>query len=290
MRTVVQENGQSMNSKVITFVESSDIPNSALWVAEAKFGFRYVNEKILALKDHSNILEVGCGSGILLSVFSEMYPNHLFDGIEPFGDGFSSLKELNALVQESGVDISPCSYENYETDKKYDLIYCVNVFEHVENWRHFLEWVSEKLKDDGVFLVLCPNYSFPYESHFRIPVLGTKALTYQFFKRHIDKLEQDTQSFGLWASLNFVKKRDVKKFIRENRTVLNLDLSDETEIIDDIVSRVVEDEEFRKRQRFIGTIGLFLRKIGFLRFIKLAPNLIPYMKLSFRKRRADHPS
>ena len=270
------------SEKIIQQIEALDVPSYNLWVAEAKFGFRYVKKKVKELPLSSSILEVGCGSGILLSMLVEDFPSNNFDGIEPFVDGFSSLREINLLVQNKGVKIKNCGYENCLISKKYDLIYCVNVFEHIKDWKNFLVWISERLTDDGLFFMLCPNYSFPYESHFRIPILLNKKITYRLFKNYIDKFEEVNDSVGLWASLNFVKKRDIKKFIY-NRKELCLKLSDEVEVIDDMVNRITDDVEFRKRQAFIGSIAIFLKKIGIFNVVKLFPNFLPYMKISIRK-------
>ena len=204
------------------------------------------------------------------------------------GNGFSSLKELNSLVQKNNIKIENCRYEEYFTSKKYDLIYCVNTFEHVEDWRVFLDWVSKRLTDGGFFFVLCPNYSFPYESHFRVPILVNKKFTYWLFKKYIDKFEESNECAGLWASLNFVKKRDIKKYIYNNKN-LSLNFCDEIEIIDDMVSRITKDTEFRKRQYFIGRIAFFMKKIGIFNLVKLFPNFLPYMKITFRKRPITTP-
>ena len=56
------------------------------------------------------------------------------------------------------------------------FIFCVNVFEHVDDWRHFLDWASKNLNENGQFIVLCPNYGIPYESHFKIPIIFNKRL------------------------------------------------------------------------------------------------------------------
>ena len=68
---------------------------------------------------------------------------------------------------------------------KYDLIYCVNVFEHLNDWRKFLLVATEWLSKDGKIVILCPNYGFPYESHFRIPIFMNKAFTYKIFNSFI---------------------------------------------------------------------------------------------------------
>ena len=61
-------------------------------------------------------------------------------------------------------------------------------------------------------------------------------------------------------------------------------MNDETSVIDDMVNRVSEDGEFRKRQSFLGIFAVLMKKFGIFSLIKLFPNYIPYMKLSFIKR------
>ena len=158
-------------------VETSNLKNSNCGLP-AEFGFSHLKEPISSFSANSDILEVGCGSGILLSMLAEEFPQHKFMGVEPFGEGFSSLEELNATVRRLGVNLSIESYEEHQS--KYDFIYCVNVFEHVRDWQHFLDWASNNLKKNGKLVF--PNYAFPYESHFRIPVTFNKQITLRFSK------------------------------------------------------------------------------------------------------------
>ena len=78
-------------------------------------------------------------------MLAEEFSNQKFYGLEPFGNGFAKLKELTLLVQKLGVNIKFQAYEQHQEELKYDLIYCVNVFEHVDDWQHFLFWASKKL-------------------------------------------------------------------------------------------------------------------------------------------------
>ena len=88
-----------MNSRIVAKINTLNLSNTEVWIAEAKFGFRHVKEKIKELPNSSNILEVGCGTGILLSILTEQFPQNSYEGIEPFNDGFWSLKELNSLIK-----------------------------------------------------------------------------------------------------------------------------------------------------------------------------------------------
>lgn len=267
--------------KITKFINTCDSYNSKLWLAEAEFGFSQLKETISSLAADSKILEVGCGSGILLSVLSEEFPHNKFWGIDPFGDGFSSLKELNAVVKSLGVNLSIERYEEHQS--KYDFIYCVNVLEHVDDWRHLLDWASNNLTENGRFVVLCPNYGFPYESHFAIPIFINKRITFNIFENYILNFEKNNNFLGLWNSLNFVKKRDVLAYCKKNFLKLGFFVSDDTSIIDYMIERLSKDAEFRKRQSTIGRVALLLKAVGILNLIKRLPNFLPYMKLSFSK-------
>jgi 2-polyprenyl-3-methyl-5-hydroxy-6-metoxy-1,4-benzoquinol methylase len=270
--------------KIVKYIDEANLKYSALWTAEAKFGFSHLKKKIESLRVKSNILEVGCGSGILMSMLIEEHPEHNFFGIEPFLDGFDQLKILNSLVKNMGVNLSNESYEKHVPESKYDLIYCINVFEHVKDWQHFIRWASSNLNNGGTFLILCPNYGFPYESHFQIPVIFNKDLTYKIFKKHIKNFEKKNDFHGMWNSINFVKKKSIRKFVNQNTKSLKFKINDDISIIDSMLSRVTHDFEFRKRQNFIGFVAVIFKKIGLFNLIKLAPNYIPYMKISFVKK------
>ena len=158
------------------------IPKAEVWIAEAKFGYVHVVEYCRAIAKDANVLEVGCGSGILLSMLAEEFENLRFTGLEPIATGFSALRPLNEYVADSGVNIENVRYESYASDERFDFIYCVNVFEHLDDWENFLRWASGLISERGKLLILCPNYSFPYEPHFRIPTVCNKALTYRVFE------------------------------------------------------------------------------------------------------------
>ena len=269
--------------QIIKYLNASGIRNSSTWIEEANFGFRYVTKKIANLKSDSRILEVGCGTGILLSMLSEDFPNHSFHGVEPLGDGFADFHEINLLSRELGAQIKEASYEELEIKEKYDLIFCVNALEHVDDWRDLIRWSSINLKNGGSFFSLCPNYGFPYESHFNIPIIWNKKLTYRIFKKHIKDVERESNAGGLWDSLNFIRKSEVKKFIKAEANSLNISVYDDLTIMEDMVERLMTDAAFRKRQRVVGKIATIMKKIGVFGMIRWVPNHAPYMSLTVAK-------
>ena len=265
-------------------IRSLNIRDSEIWINEALFGFNHIKEFCKKLERNNNVLEIGSGSGILLNLLSDNFKDLNFEGIEPFGEGFSSLTYLNSLSQQNGISIKNIGYEELSSNYKYDLIFCINVFEHLNDWQNFLDKMSFLLKKNGKLIVLCPNYGFPYESHFRIPVLFNKKITFFFFKKFIRKFENKNDCLGLWESLNFVKKRQVLNHLKNSNYAKNLEINDNLSILDFMINRFINDREFRKRQKTVGKIAVALRRLGILKILKLFPNFIPYMKLEFLRK------
>jgi SAM-dependent methyltransferase len=269
-----------MKNKIINKIQSLNINNSERWVEEAEFGFGILSKYCKKIHPNGKVLEVGCGSGILLAMLTQKFDNIKFEGIDPLNSGYTSLSKFNNIVKASGISIKNVGYEKFITRKKYDLIYCVNVFLFLNNWRDFLLTASKWLNKDGKLVILSANCGFPYEHLFGIPVIVNKSLTFSVFKKLIIKYEKDRSGEGLWNSLNFVKKKEVLHFIKSNQS---LKVFDDISIIDIMVKRFINDKEFRNRQKIIGGIGLVVQRIGLLWALKLFPVFLPYMKLEVRR-------
>ncbi len=257
----------------------NQIPDLNGWIGDAEFAMRQLAEYFHSDKK-LNVLEIGCGIGILLSTIKEKYPNLNVEGIEPYQGGFGRLK-IQEKILSSSIDVNYLEFENFIPKKKYDIIYSVNVFEHLSNWELYLKKTHEWLNPKGINIILCPNYSFPYESHFKIPIIGNKKLTYRIFKKKIKKFEKKNKSLGLWNSLNFVKMRSVKNYCLNNK----LKFKYCNRIFDDVINRIDQDQDFKKRQKFVGICAKYLKKIGIIKLFnkRVFYSFHPYMKLEITK-------
>jgi 2-polyprenyl-3-methyl-5-hydroxy-6-metoxy-1,4-benzoquinol methylase len=56
--------------------------------------------------------------------------------------------------------------EDCEYDNKYDLIFSINVMEHLKDPYAVLNQMNTALKLGGKYRFFCPNYDFPFEPHF----------------------------------------------------------------------------------------------------------------------------
>jgi SAM-dependent methyltransferase len=257
-----------------------DLPKSNVWISEAAFGLGHIKPYLCLLPAGARVLEVGSGSGILLSHIKLNYPELVVQGIEPIGSGFDSLNAYHESLKDMGAPIERCGYEDIKSSEKFDLIFLINVFEHLPDWIDFLGFVKSKLIKNGTCIILCPNYGFPYESHFRIPLILNKNITHRVFKNYIEKFEAKQDCKGLWDSLNFVRWSQVKKACRK----IGIDCEFDGSVIRQMIDRLDYDNEFHKRQKVMGKIAKVIGKSGLLSLITqpFFNTINPYMKLEVR--------
>lgn len=261
----------------------SEVPNSATYLAEAEFGLKQISPFLDALKTCSRVLEVGSGPCIALAEIAHARPDLKVEGIEPMSSGFAHFRGFIDRMQMElpNMHLFGGGYEEFPTSEPWDLIFLVNVFEHLPDWRHFLKFLHERLATGGICVVLCPNYGFPYESHFRIPVICNKEITKRVFAKRIADFECQKDLEGLYESLNFVKLSDVRVACKNYRLSLEVDCS----IVRTMVDRLDSEPEFSDRQKVIAPFARMLRKTGLLEWLltlRSFQNRLPYMKLILR--------
>lgn len=104
---------------------------------------RFINKEDL---EHKSIIDVGCATGFLL------------DHLKPIVAKTSAIEKnkqfLNFLTQ-SGHN----TYDNFDSigDEKFDLVFCFNVIEHVDDAVAFVSNLYKILKPGGEVIIETPN-------------------------------------------------------------------------------------------------------------------------------------
>ena len=243
-----------------------------VWQKEAAFA-RDVLDGYFSNSDQSKqVLEVGSGTGLLLQKLNSDFPQHEFVGLEPFGAGFASLEDLQVSPPSA---ILPISYSDFTPKQKFDIVFSVNVFEHLPDWQDFVVTAAKWLRPNGKIIVLCPNYGFPYESHFGIPIVVNKAITGRLFAKYIANFESKMNTAGLWSSLNFVRKSQVEAFCLGR----GLTFSDRRDILDVMVNRLLSDPMFRQRHVMLFYIAKIVKALGLVSLLRTRffKRIVPYM-------------
>ena len=95
-------------------------------------------------------LDVGCGGGLLAEEFARMgYP---VTGIDPSD---KSLEVARAHATHNGLHIDYRLRYGHELafeNETFEVVYCCDVFEHIQNWDAVIGEIERVLKPNGVFL------------------------------------------------------------------------------------------------------------------------------------------
>lgn len=100
-------------------------------------------------RSYFNVLDVGCGDGFVLDRIKDVYPNAQTYGVEPNSVAARRASKKHKIF--TGI------IEDYNTEKKFDLIVSSHVVEHVEKPLIFLKKLKKFLADDGVMIIDTPN-------------------------------------------------------------------------------------------------------------------------------------
>lgn len=234
----------------------------AIYANEARVGLRLIHPM---LRPGMRVLEIGSGIAALLNFLHADGVNII--GIEPGASGFGFMPAMNAAIAAAGGDARCLALGAEELDPgthgTFDLIFSTNVMEHIPDLESAFRGMAGVLAPGGTMVHACPNYAIPYEPHFGIPLVpGFPRLT-----RHVAPGVL-TRYPGLWAELNFITARRVKRIIRE----LGLGVTFDRGVLSEILRRVGEDDEFRARQgRLGGLVGFGVRRLGLGALIERMP-------------------
>ena len=209
------------------------------------------------------ILEVGAGAGVVAAFLQQQRADLV--AIEPLVEGFESFTVVRRLLAErvSVPAIEPLAAEQLEpgVHGQFDLIFSVNVLEHMQPLAPNLDALASVLAPGGRMIHTCPNYRVPYEPHYRIPLIpGWPALTGLIARR--------ARREPTWESLNWITAGDVKRAARRHAFSARFQPGELAVAVD----RLRGDDAFARRQRGLVTITAgVLDKLGLLAVVGRIP-------------------
>lgn len=180
-----------------------------IYIEEATYLFDLVRPY---LRPGIRILEVGGGMGL----FHVMVQAEGADiiSLEPSVAGFSIFRDfgLSMLTELTGQPerfLNACVENTNLPDDHFDMVVSNNVLEHVADPVRALQEMYRVLSYGGMLLHSCPNYLFPYEPHYKVPVIPCAV-------RFSGKmLWREFQADSLWQSLNSINAFGVWRIVRQ---------------------------------------------------------------------------
>lgn len=112
---------------------------------------------------------VGAGTGGLAIALKEKYNCQVF-GLEPDEKALEIIKEKCFSSNISPENFKKEYCEKISSPNNYfDIVHCYTVLEHVEDINKSLDEMIRIVKPGGKIYLNTPNYSYPYEGHYKIP-------------------------------------------------------------------------------------------------------------------------
>jgi hypothetical protein len=125
------------------------------------------------------------------------------------------------------------------------------------------------LRPGAAYRFVCPNYTFPYEPHFGMPTLGSKALTARAFRARIAASTRVVDPAGTWASLNWITVAGVRRICRQE---LGVEPEFDRSVFRRFSVRAVSDPAFRQRRGVVTRATMTaLDTVGALALLDLLP-------------------
>jgi len=149
-----------------------------------------------------NILDIGCGGGLIAEPMQRLGAN--VTGIDASIKNINVAK-LHAKKNKLNIKYLCSSPEKLNTKKKFDVILNLEIIEHVEDIKFFLESCSKLLKKNGLMFVATINKTL---KSYIFAIVGAEYI--------LKWLPIGTHE---WEK--FVKPEDLKNILKKNNLELN---------------------------------------------------------------------
>ena len=244
-----------------------------IYAGEARFGASVIEPNLHHLSPGDRILEIG--AGILLLSCHLQREGYAVTAVEPVGHGFAHFVRLKKIILDyaSKGGFAPSLFaspaEDFDFASEFDYAFSINVMEHIGDVAVVLRRVLAAIRPGGCYRFLCPNYLFPYEPHFNIPTLFSKALTERLFGKWIRSSQGVVEPEGTWASLNWISVSQVRHICRKE---LRVEPVFDRSLLYRFIQRALYDNDFRSRRgTLILSVLQALDRLGLTRLSMLIP-------------------
>lgn len=261
----------------VSEVASDLLPLFNVFAGEARFGASVIAPDVHHLSSGGQILEIG--AGILLLSCHLQREGYAMTAVEPVGQGFSHVDRLRKIVLDYASEggFAPTLFtipaEDLQFVSEFDYAFSINVMEHVGDVAVVLRHVLAAIRPGGGrYRFICSNYLFPYEPHFNIPTLFSKALTARLLGKYIRSSQNVVDPEGTWKSLNWISVSRVRRICCKELKNLGVDPVFDRSVLYRFIQRALHDDDFKRRRGpMILCILQTLDKLGMPRLLMRIP-------------------
>lgn len=139
--------------KSIYFSELARLEDSNFWFSSRNNLIMWAIEKYCP--NFQSLLEIGCGTGYVLSGISKKFPRQTLFGSEIFIAGLGFAAERLPSAKFMQMDARSIPFEN-----EFDVIGAFDVLEHIKEDEKVLAQMCISLKPEGLILITVPQHAW----------------------------------------------------------------------------------------------------------------------------------
>ena len=125
-----------------------------------------LTSKRAALSDGQEVLELGCGWGSLTFHMALTYPNSKITAVSNSNDQRQYIEKKCDKLKIKNIKVITADMNDFSSEKTFDRVVSIEMFEHMRNYDELLKRVSEWLKKDGKLFVHIFSHkeiAYPFE-------------------------------------------------------------------------------------------------------------------------------
>ncbi len=119
------------------------------------------------LKEGLDILELGCGWGSLSLWMAEHYPGSRITAVSNSNSQREFIMGRAHDRNLSNLEVITCDMNDFQTDRSFDRVVSVEMFEHMRNYEMLLQRISSWMRSEAklfVHIFTHHRYAYPFET------------------------------------------------------------------------------------------------------------------------------
>ena len=116
----------------------------------------YLKEINNVVTNNIEVLDIGCGTGLISNTFANLYPKSKFTGV----DFSNSMDYARTMSKENNIKNIKWIKEDFlkvKLGKKYDVVICCGVLHHIPQYQEALDKLKSLIKPGGTLLIAVYN-------------------------------------------------------------------------------------------------------------------------------------
>lgn len=113
---------------------------------------KYLAQIASVINDNVNVLDLGCGTGLISNLLANKYPTSNFTGVD-FSDSIYYARKFSAKHNIKNTKFIKQDILNFSSSSQYDVVIAQGVLHHIPEYKKAIEKTKALVKEGGYLVV-----------------------------------------------------------------------------------------------------------------------------------------